>query len=73
MARPGKDATRELVAEKGDVEPEQLPARRVAHVHAHTRVLHHKVLQQVVKTSTELGGTSQAETCPVNQWSKQTR
>ena len=41
MARPGTDATRKLVAEKGDVEPEQLPARRVAHVHAHTRVLHH--------------------------------
>ena len=25
---------------KSDVEPGQLPARRVAHVHAHTRVLH---------------------------------
>ena len=28
------------VGRKSDVEPGQLPARRVAHVHAHTRVLH---------------------------------
>ena len=29
---------------KSDVEPGQLPARRVAHVHAHTRVLHNNLL-----------------------------
>ena len=31
---------------KSDVEPGQLPARRVAHVHAHTRVLH--IIKQLI-------------------------
>ena len=41
---------------KSDVEPGQLPARRVAHVHAHTRVLHDKLRQRPLAAKALLAG-----------------
>ena len=45
---------------KSDVEPGQLPARRVAHVHAHTRVLHGKAQEELRQDTRRKTGQANA-------------